>query len=92
MRRVSQILLVLLCTVLISCGYPNPDDTGVVIYTKPTCIYCIRAKSILHDNIGEYKEIVVDNEKCFNQMYQLSGRKTVPQVFIGGKHIVATLI
>jgi glutaredoxin 3 len=60
----------------------------VIIYTKETCPYCDRAKQLLnHKKVG-FTEIRVDldNEKR-DEMVRLSGRKTVPQIFIDNKPI-----
>jgi glutaredoxin 3 len=61
----------------------------VEIYTKTTCPYCWRAKHLLNAKGIAYREIVVDfggSEK--QRMIQRSnGRMTVPQVFIGERHV-----
>ena len=60
----------------------------VVIYTTGVCPFCIMAKQ-LFDDIGViYKEIRVDQHTEIRvEMIQRSGRRTVPQVFIGDRHI-----
>ena len=61
----------------------------VVIYTKMTCPYCIRAKMLLQRKEAEIEEIAVDfGGKTKQEMVQRSnGRMTVPQIFIGDRHI-----
>ena len=61
----------------------------VVIYTKMTCPYCIRAKMLLQRKEAEIEEIAVDfGGKTKQDMVQRSnGRMTVPQIFIGDRHI-----
>ena len=58
-------------------------------YTTPTCPYCIRAKSILKSKgVAQIEEIRVDeNPTARAQMMQITGRRTVPQIFIGDKHV-----
>jgi len=60
----------------------------VTIYGTDNCPYCIKAKNLLeHENIP-YKEIRVDvNDAERDIMMKLSGRRTVPQIFVGSHHI-----
>jgi glutaredoxin 3 len=61
----------------------------VEIYVKTTCGYCWRAKHLLETKGVEYKEIVVDfggpDKEAMIQ--RANGRMTVPQIFIGDRHI-----
>lgn len=61
----------------------------VEIYTKTFCAYCWRAKHLLDTKQVEYREISVDmGGEVRQQMIQrANGRTTVPQIFIGGRHI-----
>jgi glutaredoxin 3 len=60
----------------------------VVIYTTKWCPYCIRAKSLLDKLATDYQEIAVDSDPALrNKMMELSGRHTVPQIFINGLSI-----
>ena len=61
----------------------------VEIYTKSTCAYCIRAKSLLRQKGMELEEIAIDfaGEKKQEMMQRAGGRMTVPQIFIDGQHI-----
>ena len=60
----------------------------VRIYTKSTCGYCHMAKRLLDNENIPFEEIDVtfDSEK-HQEMIELSGRYTVPQVFIGEQAI-----
>ena len=60
----------------------------VDIYTTPICPYCFRAKRLLDAKGVGYNEIDVmrDSEKR-GEMMRRSGRRTVPQIFIGGTHV-----
>ncbi|TMO84856.1 glutaredoxin domain-containing protein [Pseudoalteromonas spongiae] len=58
------------------------------IYAKDYCPYCKTAKSLMDGLNWQYEEIdVTYNSHEFKQMVLLSGRKTVPQIFIDGEHI-----
>ena len=62
--------------------------TEIIIYTRPWCGYCSAAKELLTKKGFLYKEInVEENEGQLNIMIERSGRKTVPQIFIGKKPI-----
>lgn len=60
----------------------------VKIYTLSTCPYCLRAKALL-DRLGQsYEEVSVDGRPDWrDEVEALSGRRTVPQIFINDKSI-----
>lgn len=61
----------------------------VKIYTTQTCPYCIRAKALLQQRgVSQIEEIRLDlNPVERATMIELTGRRTVPQIFIGGTHV-----
>ena len=61
----------------------------VKIYTTGTCPYCIQAKQLLRARgVTELNEIRVDQLAGERQkMQDITGRRTVPQIFIGSQHI-----
>jgi glutaredoxin 3 len=60
----------------------------VVIYTTSWCPYCARAKALLGAKHVSYEEIDIERGAGLReQMIARSGRRTVPQIFIGGKHV-----
>lgn len=61
----------------------------VVIYTKPGCPYCIRAKALLDSKGAAYAEIVASNdpEKRAEMIQRSGGAATYPQIFIDGRHM-----
>lgn len=61
----------------------------VTIYTTATCPYCIRAKQLLAARgVRELHEIRVDLEPAQRAvMTERTGRRTVPQIFIGTTHV-----
>ncbi len=62
---------------------------SVEIYTKATCGFCMRAKKLLEIKKIAFEEYPVDGggPKRDEMIERSGGRATVPQVFIGGKHI-----
>ena len=61
----------------------------VKIYTTATCPYCIRAKQLLAQRgVAQLNEIRVDLDPGQRtEMMQITGRRTVPQIFIGDTHV-----
>ena len=61
----------------------------VKIYTTATCPYCIQAKRLLAQRgVTELDEIRVDLVPGERQkMMEITGRRTVPQIFIGATHV-----
>jgi glutaredoxin 3 len=60
----------------------------IVIYTKENCPYCVFAKQLLDKKGAAYSEIRIDlDEAKRDEMMKLSGRRTVPQIFINDQAI-----
>jgi glutaredoxin 3 len=61
----------------------------VTMYTTAVCPYCIRAKQILTaKGVQSIEEIRVDSDSAARiRMMELTGRRTVPQIFIGQTHV-----
>lgn len=61
----------------------------VEIYTTPTCPYCHAAKRLLAKKGAGYTEIDVSRDPALRDamMQRAGGRRTVPQIFIGGRHV-----
>lgn len=60
----------------------------VIIYTKDYCPFCKRAKGLLDQKGVKYTEIdVTEDEDKQKEMIKKSGRTTVPEIFIDGKHV-----
>ena len=62
---------------------------NVEIYTKPTCGFCHMAKRILASKDVSFTEvdIMAQPDKRAEMIQRAKGGSTVPQIFIGGKHI-----
>jgi glutaredoxin 3 len=61
----------------------------IVIYTTGTCPYCHRAKALLSSKQAAFEEIRVDSDPAKRQemMARARGGSTVPQIFIGNRHV-----
>ncbi|WP_103172191.1 glutaredoxin 3 [Paracoccus sp. SY] len=62
---------------------------AITIYTTRTCPFCIRAKGLLREKNVQFDEIDVGADPAVRaQMTQRAhGRRTVPQIFIGERHV-----
>lgn len=62
---------------------------SIVIYTTPSCPYCVRAKKLLESKGMKYDEInvAVDQEARLQMIEKAGGKTSVPQIFINDKHI-----
>ena len=62
--------------------------TDVVMYTTSWCPYCTRAKQLFDSKGVQYTEIDVDAvEGARAEMQRRSGRTSVPQIFVGERHL-----
>ncbi len=61
---------------------------AVTLYVSDWCPYCQRAKGLLEQKNVAFSEINVEEDAKFREeMIARSNRRTVPQIFIGDKHI-----
>ncbi len=61
---------------------------AVTLYVSDWCPYCQRARGLLAQKNVEFSEInVEDDAKLREEMIARSNRRTVPQIFIGDKHV-----
>lgn len=62
---------------------------AVKMYTTAVCPYCVRAKQILKaKGVAEIEEIRIDIDPVARaHMMETTGRRTVPQIFIGDTHV-----
>jgi len=63
----------------------KPDQ--VAILTRESCSYCAKAKALLADLGYDYAEIPLDHKVRTRAVGAITGRGTVPQVFVNGTHI-----
>jgi glutaredoxin 3 len=62
---------------------------SVKMYTTEVCPYCLRAKALLKQRgVAEIEEIRIDLDPAARlRMVEITGRRTVPQIFIGETHV-----
>ena len=63
----------------------KPKD--ITIFTREGCEYCVRAKGMLNDAGIQYEELVLNRDFTEATIRAVSGKSTVPQVFINGDYI-----
>ena len=63
--------------------------TPVKMYSTQVCPFCVRAKALLKQRgVQQIEEIRVDLDPAqLQQMMAITGRRTVPQIFIGDTHV-----
>jgi glutaredoxin 3 len=64
----------------------TPD---IVIYSTGWCPYCVRARALLERKGAAFREIKVDEDPAerATMLSRSGGRRTVPQIFIGDRHV-----
>jgi len=66
----------------------NVAAVKVIMYATGWCPYCRRAESLLRDKGVTFDWIdVEDHPGRREEMMRLSGRRTVPQIWIGERHV-----
>jgi glutaredoxin 3 len=66
----------------------SDDDSKIIVYSSPFCGYCAAAKHLLTTKGVAYAEIdVLRHPERRTEMVSRSGRRTVPQIFIGDTHV-----
>lgn len=63
--------------------------TQIDIYTTKICPYCVRAKQLFKRKGVAFTEIDVSNDDALRtaMVDRAGGRRTVPQIFIDGRHV-----
>ena len=61
----------------------------ILLYTTPLCGYCRAAKRLLAEKALDFEEIDVafDRDKRAEMLDRANGQRTVPQIFIHGRHV-----
>jgi glutaredoxin-like protein len=68
-------------------GYINPDAAPrepVVMFSKPGCPHCARAKAVLNAEGIDFTDISQDDKITSSVLRAVTGQMTWPQVFVGG--------
>ncbi|KRH99191.1 glutaredoxin 3 [Curvibacter sp. PAE-UM] len=62
---------------------------AVKMYTTAVCPYCTRAKQLLKSKgVEQIEEVRIDTDpQAREHMMTITGRRTVPQIFIGSTHV-----
>ena len=62
---------------------------SIIVYSKPSCVYCDKAKSLLTRLGYEYEEKIVTKDLSLEQLFEALGKqvRTIPQIVIDDKHI-----
>jgi len=65
------------------------SEPRILVYSTPFCGYCAAAKRLLTAKGADYAEIdvMMDPERRQEMLTKSGGRRTVPQIFIDGRHI-----
>lgn len=60
----------------------------VSMYSTLICPYCMRAERLLNKKGVQVHKILIDsNPEEMTKMIEITGRRTVPQIFIGDRHV-----
>jgi glutaredoxin 3 len=64
------------------------DNPEVLMYTTPICPYCAAAKALLKKKgVGVREVNIAADAAQREEMMQRTGQRTVPQIFIGTRHV-----
>ena len=63
----------------------KPKD--VAIFTREGCEHCVRAKGLLRDAGFAFEELVLNRDYSEASLRAVSGRSTVPEIFVNGEFI-----
>lgn len=60
----------------------------VRMYTTRICPFCVMAKRLLQQKGAAFEEVRVDEDHArLEEMMRITGRRTVPQIFVGETHV-----
>lgn len=61
----------------------------IVMYSTGWCPYCLRARALLERKGAAFREIKIDEDPAAREamLARSGGRRTVPQIFIGDRHV-----
>lgn len=65
------------------------ETSDIVLYSTGWCPYCERARALLERKGAAFREVKVDEDPVerATMMTRSGGRRTVPQIFIGDRHV-----
>jgi glutaredoxin 3 len=59
----------------------------IVMYATAWCGFCARARALLKSRGVAFREVDTDDAEARAEMIERTGRRTVPQIFIGSRHV-----
>lgn len=66
----------------------SATNPKIIIYSGRFCGYCTAAERLFQSKNAEYELIKVDEDPAqFEHMMEITGRRTIPQIFIGDYHV-----
>lgn len=62
---------------------------NIIVYSGPSCPYCVRAKALLKKKGVTFEEVDVkaDTARFEEMLAKSNGKRTIPQIFINGVHV-----
>lgn len=65
------------------------ETPDIVIYSTGWCPYCVRARALLERKGAAFREVKVDEDPAERaaMLARSGGRRSVPQIFIGERHV-----
>ena len=62
---------------------------SIIVYSKPSCVYCDKAKALLKRLGYKYEEKIVTKDLSLQELFEALGKpvRTIPQIVIDDKHI-----
>lgn len=69
--------------------HAEAGNAAITMYSTGVCAYCVRAERLLRDRgVSQIAQVRVDLEPARrDEMVRRTGRRTVPQIYIGARHI-----
>ena len=64
-----------------------PMPLSITLFTRAGCPHCARAKDLLDERGWFYEEIALQGDVTMDSVHAVSGRTTVPQIYMDGEHI-----
>ena len=67
------------------------SKSKIIVYSKTHCPHCTKTKALLNGKKVDFTLVELDTESQGGEMQsalqQISGQRTVPNIFIGGEHL-----
>lgn len=63
------------------------EPPAVTLFSKPGCSFCKQAKALLNNRGLHYEEITLGHGIGYSSLWNITGKRTAPQIYIDGTHI-----